>query len=76
MTDNVVEFNGVTRLDLPPGRVLQRADAAGLTKVLVLGYDADGDFFFASSSPDGGDVLWLLELARIRLMALAESMAE
>lgn len=64
---NVVEFGGVTKLDIPVDRILAKAADAGLTDAVVIGYGADGEFYFASSLADGGDVLWLLELAKRRL---------
>lgn len=65
---NVVEWRGVTRLDHPVERIIERAANADLSEVVVLGFDGDGDFFFASSKANGPDVLWLLEMAKIKLM--------
>jgi hypothetical protein len=65
---NVVELPVITRLDLPPERVITRAMEAGLTEVVVIGRDPAGNFWFAASKADGGDVLWLLELAKKRLL--------
>jgi len=62
----VVELGGVTRLDLPPDRVLEKAKGK-LTGVVIIGYDEDGDEYFASSYADGGTVLWLMERAKLRL---------
>lgn len=70
--DNVVMWNGVTRLDIPAGRVLRGATEADLSDVVVIGFDGDGDFYFSSSYAGGGDVLWLMELARKRLMDIAD----
>lgn len=68
---NVVEFNGVTKLDIPADRVLSSAQAAGLADVVVLGYDADGEFRFFGSYAAGPETLWLLELAKVRLLKAA-----
>lgn len=68
---NVVEFGGVTRLDIPADRILAAAQDTALTDVLVIGYRDDGSFYFASSVADGGDALWLLELAKRRLFQAA-----
>jgi hypothetical protein len=63
----VVTFTGVTKLDLPPDRIL--ADAVGkLEGVVILGYTKEGDEFFASSYADGGNVLWLLERLKKQLL--------
>ena len=68
----VVELQTVTRLDLPPERVLQRAVDARLTEVVVIGLNPEGDFWFASSKADGGDVLWHLEIAKKRLLDIMD----
>lgn len=65
---NVVDLNVPTTLDIPVDRVLRRADEAGLTTAVVMGWDADGQLYFASSVADGGDVLWLMECAKRALM--------
>lgn len=73
MTDsNVVEFQGITKLDIPAERVLQRAMDAGLTEAVAIGLDPSGQFWFASSKADGGDVLWLLEIAKKRLLDIMD----
>ena len=76
MDDNVVVLDMVTRLDLPVERILTGAQKADLESVVVLGYDQDGDFFFAATKADGGDVLWLLEDAKRRLFASADRYRE
>lgn len=64
---DVVTFRGITKLDLPPDRILE--DAIGkLDGVVILGYTKDGDEFFASSYADGGNVLWLLEKLKKQLL--------
>lgn len=65
---NIIEFNGVTRLDIPAERVLRAAIDEPLETAVVVGYDEDGEFYFASSKADGGSVLWLLETAKKELM--------
>lgn len=72
MTDNVVDLNVVTSLPIDPARILRKASEAGLTEVVIVGYDKDGDFWFSSSGSDGGDVLWLFELAKMKLLRIAE----
>lgn len=74
--DNVVNFTGITSLDLDPQRVLEQATKAGLKKVVILGYnsdveDGDGEYF-ASSIADGADVVWLLERMKLKLLRLAD----
>lgn len=36
--------------------------------VILIGWDGDDDFRFASSYADGGTVLWLLEKAKKKLL--------
>lgn len=70
--DNVVELGVATRLNIPAERVLANAtDALYEAKgVVVIGWDKDGEFYFASSIADGGDVLWLMEHAKLALLGV------
>ncbi|MCP4410172.1 MAG: hypothetical protein GY807_21005 [Gammaproteobacteria bacterium] len=67
--NNVIQLGGVTRLNLSPDRVLKNAigqfDDDG---VVIMGYDKNGDTYFASSIANGGTVLWLLENCKKRLL--------
>ena len=69
--DNVVFFTGITKLDLPPDRVLESA-IGKLDQVLILGFDKNGDEYFASSQADGGDVMWLMERCKKQLLEYPE----
>jgi len=69
---NVIDLPVITTLDLPPSRVLEAAIEADLQDAIVVGYDAEGEFYFAASKADGGDVLWLLELAKKQLLETIE----
>jgi hypothetical protein len=71
MTDNVVSLGLPTTEDVAPEKVLRGALEAGLTEVVVVGYDKDGKEYIASSEANGCYILWLLELGRFRLMSLA-----
>lgn len=68
MSAEILIFNGVTTLDVPPERILNAALSADLDKVVVLGYNPDGSEYFASSIADGGSVVWLME--RLKQMLL------
>ena len=68
----VIQQNWPTRLDLPAQRVIDAATKAGLKDVIIIGYDADGDEYFASSIADGGSVLWLLERMKLQLLKVGE----
>lgn len=61
-----------TRLDIPAERVLDGAVEAKLDRVVVLGYDQNGEEYFASSIADGGDILWLMERLKLRLLRTDE----
>ena len=64
---NVIPLGCVTKLDLPVDRVLE-ASKDKLEGVIIIGYDKDGDEYFASTYADGGDVLWLLERCKKSLL--------
>ena len=70
--DNVVMLGNVTRLDIPPERVLQAALDKGLKSVVVLGYDEEGEEYFCSSVADGGTVIWLMERAKKQLLEIGD----
>lgn len=65
----ILRWRGVTKLHIDPDTVLQAA-IGKLKTVVVIGYDADGDEYFASSEADGADVLWHLERAKQALLNL------
>lgn len=72
MSENILVFDGVSRLDLPAERVLQSAIDAKIESAVVLGYDSDGEFYFASTKADGGEVMWLMEIAKKKLLEMIE----
>ena len=72
---NVVDFNGITKLNLDPDRVLNKA-IGELTDVIVIGYDKDGDEYFASSIADGGDINWLLDRIKLKLLRVPDEYPE
>lgn len=65
--DNIVKFTGLTRLELEPDAILTAA-LGNLTEVVIIGTDKDGNQYFATSSPDGKNILWLLETGKYMLM--------
>lgn len=64
---SIIQFTGITRLDLDPDQVLEN-NKGKLKGVVILGYDNEGQEYFASTYADGGDVLWLLERLKLRLL--------
>jgi len=71
--DNVHHFNGISRLPLPPANVLAWAMEANLKSAVIVGWTSDGDLYFASSEPDGGECLWIMELAKKRLLEMGDA---
>jgi len=67
MMGDVIELGCITRLDLPPDKVLEKA-IGQLDSVVIMGYDKEGEEVFASSIADGGQVLWLLEQCKLKLL--------
>lgn len=65
---DVVILNTITKLDVPPERILDGAKNAELEHVVVIGFTKGGEYYGASSYADGGDVLWLMELTRDKLL--------
>jgi hypothetical protein len=70
--DNVVDLPVITTLDIPAEKVLQGATEAEMQDIMIIGYDKDGQEYFASSFSDGGKALWMMERAKRRLMDLAD----
>lgn len=67
MSAKVIPFTGITTLDIPADRVLEQA-VGRMEGVIVMGWDADGNEYFASSYADGCTVLWLLERCKTLLL--------
>jgi len=69
MSEKVVPLGNITRLNIPPDRVLKAAigefDDDG---VVIMGWDKNGELYFASSIASGATVVWLLEACKRRLM--------
>lgn len=68
---NIVNFPGVTCLDMPADQVLENA-IGKLERVVVIGYTPDGDEYFASSIADGGEVVWLIERMKLQLLRVVD----
>ena len=67
--ENVIVAGIVTRLDMDAVQVLAAAAEHGLQSVVIVGYDADGQEYFASSLADAADALWLLERCKHTLVS-------
>ena len=57
----IIEWDGVTSLDIPVERVLSRALRANLDSVVIVGWREDGSFYFCSSKADAADCAWALQ---------------
>ncbi len=68
----VIPTGGVTKLDLPVDTVLEAAKDS-LEGVVLMGYDKEGEYYFASTYADGGEVLWLLENLKKQLLEVKVS---
>lgn len=69
MPDNVIPLNNITKLDLPPDRVLESA-IGEMDAVVLIGWSKNGELYFASSIADGGEVNWLLDKAKMALLGV------
>lgn len=69
----VIESRIVTKLPIPVEKIIAKATAAELEEVVIIGMAKDGSFYFSSSEADGGTVLWLMEMAKRRLMAFTDT---
>lgn len=75
-TDNVTDFPGPTRLNLPPERILERALEKTFTEIVIVGYTEGGDEYFASSQASAADVAWLLQRGLYRLNQTCDGLEE
>jgi hypothetical protein len=67
----VIQFPGITRLDLAPDLVLQGA-IGKLENVVIAGYDKDGGEYFAASQGSNAETLFLLERFKKMLLETAD----
>lgn len=63
----VIPLGNITTLDIPVDTVLEQAKE-NMASVLLIGFDNDGELYFASTMADGGEVMWLIEMAKKRLL--------
>ena len=70
---NVVQFHGITRLNLDPDTILEN-NKGKLEGLVILGYGKDGSEYFASTYADGSEVLWLLERCKKMLLEVPDGL--
>jgi hypothetical protein len=71
---DIVTLPVVTRLALEPDRLLREAIGDDLEGVVIIGRRRDGRRYFASSISDGGDVVWLMERAKLQLFVAEDEL--
>ena len=71
----VVDLGNITKLDLDPDRLLQKA-IGKMTEVIIIGFHKDGSEYFASSKANAADVIYHLERAKHNLMKIIDEMSE
>ncbi len=71
MSGKVIPIGGITRLDLPPDQILEKA-MGQMESVVIIGYTLEGEHYFASSIADGGTVLWLVEQFKRDLLKIGD----
>lgn len=71
VSSNVVTFTGITTVKEPPEQVLEKAKTWGLTHVIIVGANEDGNFVWGGSYSDAESIHFLLECAQAQLIAEA-----
>lgn len=64
----VVDLDVLTTLDIPAEKVLTGALQLGLAQAVVIGFDEEGNLYFASSQGSNAETLYLMELAKRELL--------
>ena len=74
MGDVVYDTGIITKLDLPPERTLKFAlEQVKLKSVVILGWEDDGEPYFASSIADAAEVIFLMELYKYQLLKMVDN---
>ena len=73
---DVVELNCLTRLPIPPERVLRGANEFHVEhpfeEVLVCGFDEEGELQLFASEAEKARILWLLKKAELFILTEAQ----
>ena len=69
--DNVIPLGNITKLDLNPDIVLENTKGK-LDNFVIMGWDKEGELYFASTFSDGGNVLWIMEKSKQALLNAGE----
>lgn len=73
---DVVQGRFITTQNTSPDRALEGAAEYGLDRVVIVGFDKDGGFFFSSSQADSAEVLYFLERAKHELFKMEDRIRE
>lgn len=71
---NVINLPIITRLDIEPKRILNSAMKSDLDSLVMIGFTKEGEFYFASNRGDAGTVIFLMEMAKNKLLKICEEM--
>ncbi|MBT6049346.1 MAG: hypothetical protein HOG49_21330 [Candidatus Scalindua sp.] len=66
--ENIVSFTGKTRHDIPADKILERA-IGKLDRVVIMGYDRDGEEYLAASMGDRTEVNWIIDRLKYLLIS-------
>lgn len=64
MTAEIIELDCDTRLEVPVERVLKAAAETPMEIVIIIGRTDKGEMYFASSTPEAPEILWMIENAK------------
>ena len=67
MSDNVIPIGGITKLDIPPDKILEN-NMGKFESIVIMGWDKEENEVYASSIADAGEILWLMERMKIELL--------
>lgn len=68
MSDNIVDFTGITKAIQPPEKILEAAKHQGLEWVLVIGRTPDAELYFAGNISDVAEINLMLDEAKKEIL--------
>lgn len=72
---DIIAFSGETRLPDDPAIALEKAKDWGLERVVICGWAQDGKFHMGGSHSEIGEAALLLDIAKKKLVDIAEGLA-
>lgn len=61
MTAKIIDFPGMTILDLDPKKVLAAVPSEEIENLILIGMTKDGEFYYAGTTSHVPTMLWYLE---------------